>query len=242
MQLKFKFQNFYCMLFYLFSCWWNAVVYSWYECTLPIFVLGDYILLSFSCTVHKPTIFWPNSCISYVLTYILFFCSPLIFFSSALLFPPPHFILFPLCSTSLSLSLPKFPCPSPFYPFLLVFVYVPCLHSLCSCFCAWTKCSSDQLAPINRLETMIHDHLTILREPPFVMDDLFISALPRLFSLLVLRCLLFSPSKDGYAPKSVYPLRYVIVSTILLLLIWFCSVLVFFLLVLFCFTLILICS
>ncbi|EPY76475.1 polypyrimidine tract-binding protein 2 [Camelus ferus] len=55
---------------------------------------------------------------------------------------------------------------------------------------------------------MIHDHLTILREPPFVMDDLFISALPRLFSLLVLRCLLFSPSKDGYAPKSVYPLRH----------------------------------
>lgn len=209
---------------------WNAVVYSWYECTLPIFVLGDYILLSFSCTVHKPTIFWPNSCISYVLTYILFFFVPhfLIFFSSALLYSLPHFILFPLCSTSLSLSLPKFPCPSLSYPSPRL--CVPCLHSLCSCFCAWTKCSSDQLAPINRLETMIHDHLTILREPPFVMDDLFISALPRLFSLLVLRCLLFSPSKDGYAPKSVYPLRYVIVSTILLLLIWFW----FFLVVFFC--------
>ncbi len=50
---------------------------------------------------------------------------------------------------------------------------------------------------------MLHDHLTILRETTSVMDDLFISALPRLFSLPVLRCLLFSPSKDGYAPKSV---------------------------------------
>lgn len=203
---------------------WNAVVYSWYECTLPIFVLGDYILLSFSCTVHKPTIFWPNSCISYVLTYILFFfCSPLPYFFFLLHCCIPS----PISSFSLCVQLP-FPClyPNsralPCHTLLLVFVFVPCLHSLCSCFCAWTKCSSDQLAPINRLETMIHDHLTILREPPFVMDDLFISALPRLFSLLVLRCLLFSPSKDGYAPKSVYPLRYVIVSTILLLLIWFC--------------------
>lgn len=223
-QFKFQVEKFYCMLFlFIFMLRWNAVVDSWYECTLPIFVLGDYILLSFSCTVHKPTIFWPNSCISYVLTYILFcFCSPLpYFFSSALLYPLPHFILFPLCSTSLFLVFPPTPIPSPVLPFSSSFVSIPCLHSLCSCFCAWTKCSSDQLAPINRLETMIHDHLTILREPPFVMDDLFISALPRLFSLLVLRCLLFSPSKDGYAPKSVYPLRYVIVSTILLLLIWF---------------------
>lgn len=181
---------------------------SWVTTFYSVFLV-QYINQPFSDQIPAFPMYWP---------IFYFFCSPLIF-SSALLFSLPHFILFPLCSTSLSLSLPKFPCPSLFYPFLLVFVYVPCLHSLRSCFCAWAKCSSDQLAPINRLETMIHDHLTILREPPFVMDDLFISALPRLFSLLVLRCLLFSPSKDGYAPKSVYPLRYVIVSTILLLLI-----------------------
>lgn len=182
---------------------------SWVTTFYSVFLV-QYINQPFSDQIPAFPMYWP---------IFYFFFVPHLFFSSALLFSLPHFILFPLCSTSLSLSLPKFPCPSLFYPFLLVFVCVPCLHSLRSCFCAWTKCSSDQLAPINRLETMIHDHLTILREPPFVMDDLFISALPRLFSLLVLRCLLFSPSKDGYAPKSVYPLRYVIVSTILLLLI-----------------------
>lgn len=186
---------------------------SWVTTFYSVFLV-QYINQPFSDQIPAFPMYWP-------IFYFFFVPHFLIFFSSALPYSLPHFILFPVCSTSLSLSFPKFPFPSLSYP-LLVFVYVPCLHSLCSCFCAWTKCSSDQLAPINRLETMIHDHLTILREPPFVMDDLFISALPRLFSLLVLRCLLFSPSKDGYAPKSVYPLRYVIVSTILLLLIWFC--------------------
>ena len=41
-----------------------------------------------------------------------------------------------------------------------------------------------------------------------------LSALYLDLSLPVSRCLLFSPSKDGYAPKSLYPLRYVIVSTL----------------------------
>lgn len=185
---------------------------SWVTTFYSVFLV-QYINQPFSDQIPAFPMYWP---------IFYFFCSPLpyFFFFCIAVFPSP-FHPFPFC-----VQLP-FPC---LYPnshalpclTLLVFVCVPCLHSLCSCFCAWTKCSSDQLAPINRLETMIHDHLTILREPPFVMDDLFISALPRLFSLLVLRCLLFSPSKDGYAPKSVYPLRYVIVSTILLLLIWFC--------------------
>lgn len=40
-------------------------------------------------------------------------------------------------------------------------------------------------------------------------------------SLPVSRCLLlFSPSKDGYAPKSVYPLRYVIVGSLLSLFVY----------------------
>lgn len=102
--------------------------YSLYECTLPIFVLGDYIWLSFSCTVHKPTIFWPNSCISYVLTYILFFFVPHLCFFSLLHCCIP----FPISSFSLCVELP-FPClyPNshalPCLTLLLVSIYVPCL-------------------------------------------------------------------------------------------------------------------
>lgn len=134
-QLKFKFQNFYCILFlFIFVLGWNAVVYSWYECTLPIFVLGDYILLSFSCTVHKPTIFWPNSCISYVLTYILFFLFPTYFFFLLhCCFP------FPISSFPLCVQLP-FPCLCPnshapprftlFSSSLSMFpVFIPCVHA-----------------------------------------------------------------------------------------------------------------
>ncbi len=88
----------------------------------------------------------------------------------------------------------------------------PPIHALCL---NQNKCSSsDRLAPINCLDPCSMTTSPFYGKPPSVMDDLFISALPRLFSLPVLRCLLFSPSKDGYAPKSVYPLRYVIVSNL----------------------------
>lgn len=169
---------------------WNAVIDSWCRCTLPIFVLDDYILLSFSCTVHKPTIFWPNSCISYVLTYILFFfCSPI-----------PYFFLLHCCF------------PSPFHPFPCVFTFPllvfpnthslpcltlyfpgpglhPCLHSLFMLLCLNKRPRTN----LPQLTALNHDH----DHSPFCgttlrMDDLFISALPRLSSLLVLRCLLFS--------------------------------------------------
>lgn len=113
---------------------WNAVVYSWYECTLPIFVLGDYILLSFSCTVHKPTIFWPNSCISYVLTYILFFFVPhfLIFFFCIAVFPSP-FHPFPFVFNFPFLVFTQIPMPFPVLPFsssLSTFpVFIPYVHA-----------------------------------------------------------------------------------------------------------------
>lgn len=117
-QLKFKFQNFYCMLFlFIFVLGWNAVVYSWYECTLPIFVLGDYILLSFSCTVHKPTIFWPNSCISYVLTYILFFLFPTYFFFFCIAVSPSPFHPFPFVFNFPFLVFAQIPMPLPVLPF-----------------------------------------------------------------------------------------------------------------------------
>jgi len=86
------------------------------------------------------------------LYFIFFFVPRFLIFFFCIAVSLPHFILFPVCSPSLSLSFPKCPFPSLSYP---------------------------------------------------------------LFSL----SLSSFPSKDGYAPKSVYPLRYVIVSTILLLLI-----------------------
>lgn len=132
---------------------WNAVIILWYRCTLPIFVLDDYIWLRFSCTVHKPTIFWPNSCISYVLTYILFFfCSPIPYFFFCIAVSLPHFILLPVCSPSLSLSFPKCPPPCPAFSFIsLVCVFIPCLHSLCSCFCAWTNVPRTNLPQLTAL-------------------------------------------------------------------------------------------
>lgn len=185
MQLKFRgiffSLSFYCMFFHVqLKC---NLLYDM-DVLYPYFVLGDYILLSFSCTIHKPTIFWPNSCISYVLTYILFFfCSPLPYFSSALLFP------FPISSFSLCTHLP-FPRLFPNshtlpYPILCIPCLHPCLHPLCSCFCAWTKCSSDQLAPINRLEPWSmttspfcgnHPSLWMICSSPLFLDSsLFLS-------------------------------------------------------------------
>lgn len=112
---------------------WNAVVYSWYECTLPIFVLGDYILLSFSCTVHKPTIFWPNSCISYVLTYILFFfLFPLPYFFFCIVVFPSPFHPFPHVFNFPFLVLIQIPMPFPVLPFssLSTFpVFIPYVHA-----------------------------------------------------------------------------------------------------------------
>lgn len=102
--------------------------------------------------INQP-FFWPNSCISYVLTYILFFFlfPNSLFFSSALLFP------FPISSFSLCVHLP-FPCLFPnarslpcLILFFLVLVFIPCLHSLCSCFCAWTNVPRTNLPQLTAL-------------------------------------------------------------------------------------------
>lgn len=151
--------------------------------------------------------------------FYFFFVPQFLIFFFCIAVSLPHFILLPVCSPSLSLSFqhPFPPLSDPYFP-------CPCLHSLSPfplfMLWAWTNVPRTNLPQLTALNhdpwPPHHSAGTTLR-----MDDLFISALPRLSSLLVLRCLLFSPSKDGYAPKSVYPLRYVIVSTILLLLIWF---------------------
>lgn len=189
------------------------------KCALPTFGLG-WLRLALLNIVggskrkkENPAIFWPNSCISYVLTCILFLSPLPTFFFLCFFF---FFLLL-----SHAASNPSFSFSSPFLtPLWLVGPFSPAIlsprpppiHALCL---NQNKCSSsDRLAPINCLDPCSMTTSPFYGKPPSVMDDLFISALPRLFSLPVLRCLLFSPSKDGYAPKSVYPLRYVIVSNL----------------------------
>lgn len=187
MQLKFNFFKFVLhALYFLFTFKMKCNLLFDMDVLYPYFVLDDYILLSFSCTIHKPTIFWPNSCISYVLTYILFFLFPhFLIFLLHCCFPSP-FHPSPFVLTCPFPDSPQIPTPFPVLSFaFLVLVYIPCCHSQCSCFCAWTKCSSDQLAPINRLEPWsmttspfcgIHPSLWMICSSPLFLDSsLFLS-------------------------------------------------------------------
>lgn len=210
---------------------WNAINTLWYRCTLPIFVLDDYILLKFSCTVHKPTIFWPNSCISYVLTYILFFFVPqfLIFFF-CIAVSLPHFILFPVCSPPLSLSFPKCPSPSLSYPLFSLSLSHPLSPFPMFMLLCLNKCSSDQLAPINRLEPWSmttspfcgnHPSLWMICSSPLFLDSSLFLSYAACSSLLL----------KMVTPQSLFTLFGMLLLA-LYFYYWFD----------FCFTLILICS
>lgn len=98
---------------------------SWVTTFYSVFLV-QYINQPFSDQIPAFPMYWP-------IFYFFFVPHFLIFFSSALLYSLPHFILFPMCSTSLSLSLPKFPCPSLSYPsprLLSPFpVFIPYVHA-----------------------------------------------------------------------------------------------------------------
>lgn len=71
----------------------NDCLVFWWMC-FPILVLDDYILVLLAQYISQPFFFWPNSCISFVLTFILF--SPHFFFYFVLhhLLPSPLLLIF----------------------------------------------------------------------------------------------------------------------------------------------------
>ncbi len=138
---------------------------------------------------REPCHFLTELCISYVLTCILFLSPPFqLFFVYPTLLPTPLLpspLLFSPLLTPLWLV-------GPFSPAILS-PHPPPIHALCL---TQNKCSSsDWIAPINCLDPCSMTTSPFYGKPPPLWIDLFISALPRLFSLPVLRCLLFSPSK-----------------------------------------------
>lgn len=196
------------MLYLLFD---RDVLYpylSWMTTFCSVFLV-QYINQPFSDQIPAFPMYWP--------IFYFFLFPDSLFFSSALLFP------FPISSFSLCVHRPLLVCSQMPAPPVLSFIPCPCLHPVSIpmfMLLCLNKCSSDQLAPINRLEPLTmttspfcgnHPSLWMICSSPLFLDS----------SLFCLTLLALLSSKDGYAPKSVYPLRYVIVSTILLLLIWF---------------------
>ncbi len=116
------------------------------------------IICLYNVEMHKAAILWPNSCISCVLTCIIFFV-------------PPHF-LFCICFTLISILIlslihPVFLCLSfSFSPDILCFFIPSFCHALttprCSCiylFClffAWTKLRTPQLTALNHDPWPLH--------------------------------------------------------------------------------------
>lgn len=144
----------------------------------------------FSCTVHKPTIFWPNPAFPMYWPIFYFFFVPTLIFFFCIAVSLPHFILFPVCSPSLSLSFPKCPFPSLSYPFIfLVPLFIPC--SIPYVHASVLEQMFGLTCPTNRLEPWS------MTTSPFCgttsrygwsgSSPLFLDS-----SLLVLRCLLFS--------------------------------------------------
>lgn len=158
----------YCMIWMYFTH-----ILSWVTTFYSVFLV-QYINQPFSDQIPAFPMYWP-------IFYFFLFPTSLFFFCIAVSLP--HFI-FSLCA-----HLP-FPCLFPNshtlpYPILCIPCLHPCLHPLCSCFCAWTKCSSDQLAPINRLEPWSmttspfcgnHPSLWMICSSPLFLDSsLFLS-------------------------------------------------------------------
>lgn len=163
--------------------------------------------------------------------YFIFFLFPnSLFFSSALLFP------FPISSFSLCVHLP-FPCLFPnahSLPCLILYFPCPCLHPLSPfpvfMLLCLNKCSSDQLAPINRLEPWSmttspfcgnHPSLWMICSSPLFLDSSLFLSYAACSSLLL----------KMVTPQSLFTLFGMLLLA-LYFYYWFD----------FCFTLILICS
>lgn len=118
MQLKFNFfLSLYCMLYIFFSLSrWNVIycliwmyfthILSWMTTFYSVFLV-QYINQPFSDQIPAFPMYWP---------IFYFFCSPTSLFFFCIAVSLPHFILLPLCSPALSLTLLKFPHPSLSYP------------------------------------------------------------------------------------------------------------------------------
>lgn len=174
---------------------------------------------------------WPNYLhYSSVLTYILFLSLPLLIF----IFPPQ----FAFASQYIFPLYPHASLPSPFKPPSSLHVLVgggyltPQINPS-------SLTTSSYIPPNLSIMALLPPPAPLLHDPPpsslsggktkttipptYLRSGSICPSLPPLrsdssTSLPVSRCLLlFSPSKDGYAPKSVYPLRYVIVSSLFLL-------------------------
>ncbi len=137
------------------------------------------IICLYNVEMHKAAILWPNSCISCVLTCIIFFVPPHLYSAFASLFSPFWFCLFHPDFLCLSFSFS--PHVLFFYPFFLPRLdHTSLFMFFCCCFFCLNKTSDP---PINRPEPWSMTTSPFCGKPPSVMDDLFISALPRLFSL-----------------------------------------------------------
>lgn len=117
---------------------------SWMTTFYSVFLV-QYINQPFSDQIPAFPMYWP-------IFYFFFFVPQFLIFFFCIAVSLPHFILSPVCSPSLSLSFPKCPFPSLSYPFFfLVLVFIPCLHSQCSCFCAWTNVPRTNLPQLTAL-------------------------------------------------------------------------------------------
>lgn len=164
---------------------------------------------------------------------------PIFYFLSL---PPSHFLFFfippnlhlpsysslPLSLTH-SLSLFLYPHPSFSPPFILPPLSSMCWWQIFNPLKSPPPSDPPSMTPLLPPAPLFHDppppslsggNTKTTIPPTYLRSGSICPSLPPLrsdssTSLPVSRCLLlFSPSKDGYAPKSVYPLRYVIVGSL----------------------------
>lgn len=150
---------------------------SWMTTFYSVFLV-QYINQPFSDQIPAFPMYWP--------IFYFFFCSPIpYFFLLHCCFPSP-FHPFPCVFTFPFLVFSQMPIP---FPVLSFFFPCPCLHSLSPfpmfMLLCLNKCSSDQLAPINRLEPWSmttspfcgnHPSLWMICSSPLFLDSsLFLS-------------------------------------------------------------------
>lgn len=210
------------MLYLLFDRYVLYPYLSWMTTFCSVFLV-QYINQPFSDQIPAFPMYWP--------IFYFFFVPQFLIFFFCIAVSLPHFILFPVCSPPLSLSSPKCPFPSLSYPYFPC----PCLHSLSPfpmfMLLCLNKCSSDQLAPINRLEPWSmttspfcgnHPSLWMICSSPLFLDSSLFLSYAACSSLLL----------KMVTPQSLFTL-----FGMLLLALYFYYWFDFF-----CFTLILICS
>lgn len=116
---------------------------SWMTTFYSVFLV-QYINQPFSDQIPAFPMYWP--------IFYFFFCSPIpYFFLLHCCFPSP-FHPFPCVFTFPFLVFSQMPIPFPVLSFFfLVLVFIPCLHSQCSCFCAWTNVPRTNLPQLTAL-------------------------------------------------------------------------------------------